>query len=123
MYRLIGNAALALVTLAAGPGGAVEIVGQIEASYELSLDETTLPASLAGTVIFRPCESCNRTSLQVNAATRYVIDGSALSFDEFKARAAAILATPATASRAAIYLHYDLDNNYVTRMRLSSGSR
>lgn len=90
-----------------------------EASYELTLENVTLPSSTVGTVIFRECPECATHSMPVNPATRYFVDGVELSFDKFRAAADTLRSSLGPDLAVGVYVHYALDTSAVNRIRLS----
>lgn len=88
----------------------------LEGSYELILDEVTLPDSTAGTIIFRECDTCERRSLRVTSGTRYFVNGVELPFTDFKLRAEALRNNDDDAK--GVYVYYDLETTNVTRLRV-----
>ena len=63
-------AVLAITTWPALSSAYMEVLTR---SYELSVDEVTLPAHEAGQVVVQPCEGCSSVVHPVNSATTYHI--------------------------------------------------
>lgn len=55
-----------------------------EDSHEASTALVSLPASNAGTLLFKNCSECNRNPLKLNATSRYFLRGREVSFEVFK---------------------------------------
>lgn len=79
---------------------------------EVILSELQLPASANGIVVFRGCGACDQKSVNVNAATQYVLNGRAVSLSEFR-RALATVGN--REDETAIVMHH-LESDLVTRI-------
>ena len=101
LLSLMGSAGAALVPL--------------EQSYELGLNEVTLPAHSASQVVIRRCAECEVETLPVNGSTTYFV-GSRRSANLAEFQAAAEKATPDT---TAVYVFYKPETGFVTRIVLS----
>lgn len=73
-----------------GAAASAEMVTLVRA-YEIAVSELTLPATESGTVSFKDCESCDRLTIPVTTATRYVLNKHDVPLDEFKAAVRSIL--------------------------------
>lgn len=113
------SASLLVLLLAGSNAFALRILGPVESSYELSLGDVILPRSTAGTVIFKPCDTCDTTSLTVNASTQYFIDDVEYAFADFSRLAQNIKNSNGGNSQTAVYIHYSVKNPHVTRLRLA----
>jgi hypothetical protein len=118
MARILSIALLACSLAAGGNAFATRILDQVEKSYELALADIILPGNSAGTVIFKPCETCDTTSLQVDGNTRYFVDGTEYSFDDFIRIASDMKKDTRESLRIAATVHYWIKNSRVSRLRL-----
>lgn len=58
----------------------------IELANEVRLSDFRPPQSENGTAAFKTCHDCDLQVINVNAATRYLVDGRAVSLTEFRRR-------------------------------------
>lgn len=82
----------------------------IEQAYEVALSELRLPRGETGTIAFKPCSTCEFYTKRVDANTRWLINGEAVSLKKF------LEATDGVADRekkAVTVLHH-LEKNRVT---------
>lgn len=115
MARILSTLLLGLC-LVAGNASALKTYGQLEKSYELTLAGIILPDNTAGTVIFKPCDTCDTTSLQVDSGTRYFIDGKEYAFADFLRAAQSMQQDAGKSSRTAATIHYWIKNQRVSRL-------
>jgi hypothetical protein len=115
MARILSSLLLGLC-LVGGNASALKIYNQLEKSYELTLAGIILPNSTAGTVIFKPCDTCDTTSLQVDSKTRYFIDGKEYAFADFLRAAQNMQQNVDKSSRTAATIHYWIENQRVSRL-------
>ena len=99
----------------ADAAAAVRIVSQPEGAYETLLSDVVLPGSTAGHVIFTPCGDCPRLSLGVTSATRFTVDGRAVTFGDFIAAAEAYRGS-GEGNMTAVYVYYDVGSGRVNRL-------
>lgn len=95
---------------------------QVEKSYELVIDQVTLPSSGVGTVIFKECDTCQPVALRVNGGTQYFLNGTAVPLANLQ-RAAAALRQQRRATDIGVYVHYDIASKDVTRIRVEELGR
>lgn len=117
MARIISTLLLGCC-LAASNASAVRIFGQLEKSYELSLANIILPSSTAGTVIFKPCDTCDTTSLSVDNQTQYFLDGKQYGFTDFLRIAQSMKQNVDKSLKTAATIHYWIKNQRVSRLML-----
>lgn len=113
---LTAIAAVAALGITANAFG-TRVLEQIEGAYEASLADVVMPASAAGYVIFPTCSTCGRISLGVTSETTYLIERAPVPLADFL-EAADAFAQSSRASRAAVYVFYDLETKRVTRLVL-----
>ena len=97
---------------------AYRVMEQTEDAYELVLGEISLPRSVTGSVIFKPCPDCTTTSLRVSTATTYFVNGLSLEFPDFVRAAAAIRDMDGGNRNTAVYLFFDTESRRVNRLAL-----
>jgi len=56
---------------------------QISRAYELEPGLVNVPVSPSSSMFFSNCKGCETTSGQLNAQTRFSVNGKAVDFDEF----------------------------------------
>lgn len=93
-----------LLTL--GYSAAAEMVTIVRA-YEIAVSELSLPVNEAGTVSFKDCESCDRLTIPVTAATRYVLNDRDVPLDEFKAAVRSVVRRDTTITTVMHHLESD----------------
>jgi hypothetical protein len=103
-----------VLALSMGAAIAARTLELVEGAYELVLADVIMPASTAGTTIFKVCASCDSIGLPVNASTRYLIDGGELALPDFLEGVEEI--RQATGGDASVGVYYDLQTNRVTRI-------
>ena len=91
------------------------ILEQLENSYELVLDDVTLPASTVGSIVFKECDTCERRSLQVNPATQYIVNDVEVAFVDL-AGIANDIRSRGHAEDTGVYVHYDIKTSRVNRI-------
>jgi hypothetical protein len=112
MKRIKMTCALCLLGLMGSAGAALV---PLEQSYELGLNEVTLPAHSASQVVIRRCAECDVETLPVNTSTTYFV-GSRRSANLAEFRATAEQARP---DSTAVYVFYKPETGFVTRIVLS----
>ena len=55
---------------------------RITKTYELEPDLVNVPISPSSSMLFKNCDGCGTTSGQLNAQTRFSVDGKTVDFDE-----------------------------------------
>jgi hypothetical protein len=107
---------LVLLTLAAGQATAQRDIEYIEGAHELVLSDVDIPTADGGMLSFKPCRTCQRTTLPLSAATKYsLVGGQTLTFAEFTAALTPIRHTP-VAAKTGITVYYDLGTRKITRV-------
>lgn len=114
------TAALAL-TLTLSSAEAARVLEQPERPYELALSDVNLPSSAGGGVSIQPCETCPYSTHVLTSATRFLVNGTSVSFEEFS-RIAAQLRTQRQADRTFVGLFVAVDSGRVTRITLQNSS-
>jgi hypothetical protein len=56
----------------------------ISRAYEVRLSDFTAPATLTGSVIFRPCFECESMSVRVAPETRYIVNRQSVELTVFR---------------------------------------
>lgn len=56
----------------------------VERAYEVPLSMYRAPATSAGSLAFKQCDSCDLQVLRVSGKTRYVLNNEALKLSEFR---------------------------------------
>ncbi len=56
----------------------------MQLAHEVTLADLRLPQSDAGTIGFRSCDECDYQTKRVTTATRWSLNGKALSLDDFR---------------------------------------
>lgn len=79
---------------------------------EVILSELQLPASVNGITSFKACGACGVQNVNVNAATRYELNGESVSLQDFR-RALAIVTD--RQRKTAIVMHH-LESDLVTQI-------
>ena len=111
-------ATLILLLGSVGSTWGYRVLEQAEEAYELALGEVSLPRGAAGTVIFKPCEECNTTSLRVSGETLYFVNGSPFEISDFLEIAKEIRARDGGNQNTAVYIFYDIESERVNRLML-----
>lgn len=102
--------------LAAGNLAVARTFEMHEGAYETSLAATIMPGSLAGTVIFKPCDDCDSVSLRVSASTRYFMRTSQLPLRDFLEAVEAVRDGSGDGGTAAVGVFYDVATERVTKI-------
>ena len=115
MYRRLLLIAVAGALIGAANARTLEI---LEGAYEAVLSEVTLPGSAAGTLIFRPCPSCDPRVHTVTGSTTYHIgpSGRPLPLAEFLAQVEELRQGPGGAQSIGIGIFYSLETDRITRI-------
>lgn len=87
----------------------------VEQAYELSAGDLTLPTNEFGSVILKPCPTCDSVTLRVDGNTSYVYNGARLPLREFRS-AVLNLREPSGAATTVIYR---LEDNKVRRIEVT----
>lgn len=111
---------LVLLLASMQPAWAVRVLRQIESSYELSLTSVRLPRSPTGSIVFTPCESCLQKSVPVGPATRYFVEGQAVTQAQLLQAAGQIRQSFNDAEHTLVMLHYDIETGVTTRLSLKT---
>lgn len=117
MTRVFVTLALALALSGTALARDLELV---EGAYELSLEGTIMPGSTAGSVIFRPCDTCDRVSLRVDSHTQYLLNDRRLALPDFNAGIEAIRARDGAVEQTTVTVYYGLENRQVTRISVQA---
>ena len=84
----------------------------IAEAYEVALSEIRLPQSASGTIAFKPCATCDFSTRRVDADTRWVINGKAVSLEKFRAAVRRV----ADRNNEAVTILHHLERNRVTEV-------
>ena len=87
-------------------------------AIETTLGDMILPATVNGTVTFKPCTGeCDLEHMRarLNADTKFVIDGKAVKFDHFRREFAALKRSNGSYA----LVSYDTETNTVTKIDIS----
>ena len=109
----------ALACAFTSPSWGYRVLGEMESTYELELGEVGLPKATMGTVHFRVCEDCTSTSLQVNASTRYFVNGIQYELREFLEVVEEIKDTAGGNENSQVGLFYDKSTGRVSRLTVT----
>jgi hypothetical protein len=90
----------------------------VESAYELSLGDVTMPGSTAGSVIFRPCESCDTVSLRVSSTTRYFLGDRGVALADFLAAVDELRKQSGASAQTPVTVFYGTENRQATRIRV-----
>jgi hypothetical protein len=109
-----------IVTLLAAFAGAVSaaprVLGDVEGSYELMLNNVQMPLNTSGFVRLRTCSTCDSRTHDVNAGTGYYLGKQRLPFADFSALMQDLRASASAADKVLIMVFYDLESSDVTRI-------
>jgi hypothetical protein len=94
---------------------ATRVLEQPERPFELSLEQVTLPSSTSGGVTIKPCEECGYSTHVLTSATRFVVNGRAVAFEEFSLIAEQLRATDRSTF---VGLFVDVQTGRATRITL-----
>lgn len=113
--------ALMVASLMAGTAWGARTIEFLEGSYEARLSNITFPSSTAGTLIFRPCSTCDGRAHQVDSSTVYSGPDGPLPLDRFLDKVAELRQTAGGNESTAVGVYYSLDTNRITRVILFPG--
>ena len=82
----------------------------IERAYEVALSEIRLPRSENGTIAFKECDTCNFETKLVDANTRWLVNGRAVSLQKFREAVDRV----ADRDNEAVSISHHLETNRVT---------
>ena len=83
-------------------------------AHEVALSDLRLPGNAHGTLGFRSCFDCESQTIRVNADTRYVLNGRAVTLGRFKA---ALARNKKNRDVAVTVLHH-LESNVITGVKV-----
>jgi len=63
--------------------GALADIVRVSRAYELEPKLVNVPMSPSSSMLFSNCDGCETTSGQLNAQTRFSVDGKTVDFDKF----------------------------------------
>lgn len=106
------------LALFAASAHAVRVLEILERSHELALADVSLPQSSGGMIGFKPCSSCAREYMPVNAQTTYTLSGQALSLAQLGQAVNRIRLNSNELGRTMVVLHYDVETEVATRVRI-----
>lgn len=78
---------IAVILLALSFSATADFVTVTEA-YEIDASNLTMPVNEVGTLKFKQCDDCEWQTVMVSGGTRYVLNGSNVSLNEFKSQIA-----------------------------------
>lgn len=115
MNRIIHFAQfLAVLTITAWPGVSSAYMEVLARSYELGVDEVTLPAHEASQVVVHTCADCESVVHPVNSATSYHVGAATVSLGE-------LLAAVNDGLGTLLLVAVDPNTGAVTRITLDTG--
>jgi hypothetical protein len=56
----------------------------IQQAYEVALSDVRLPRSASGTIAYKTCATCSYQTKQIDASTRWLVDGKAVPLKKFR---------------------------------------
>ena len=114
----IARTALLCLILAASAAAHAQFTFKTEIeAVELTPANIILPATASGMLSFRPCDSdCSEdyVRIQLTPATRFVIDGKRLEYDEFRRAFASAKRSP----QAYALINYDVETRAATNIEV-----
>ncbi|MEJ2257469.1 MAG: hypothetical protein P8X98_10760 [Woeseiaceae bacterium] len=84
----------------------------IQQAYEVALSDVRLPQSESGTIAYKTCATCSYETRQIDASTRWLIDGKAVPLKTFRE---AVRRVTEPGKEAVTVLHH-LETNRVTQV-------
>ena len=114
MIRTILTLVLAVGTLDAA--GALRVLEQPEAGFELGLGNVDFPTSTTGSVKFKTCDTCSTVARSVTNATRYYVNNQELALADFLLAAANIRTVEGQTSRSMVGVYVDVQSQNVNRV-------
>ena len=82
----------------------------VEQAYEVALSDIRLPRSENGTIAYKECGSCDIRTTRVDAETRWLINGKAVSLKQFREAVSRV----ADREKEAVSVLRHLERNRVT---------
>jgi hypothetical protein len=82
----------------------------IERAYEVALSDIRLPRSENGTIAYKQCGSCDISTTRVDAETRWLVNGKAVSLKKFREAVSNV----ADRENEAVSVLHHLERNRVT---------
>ena len=105
---ILASIATVFALLVAHTGNALLI--ENEDAYEVFSKDVILPSDNVGNLILKPCSTCSRVVLRVNAGSQAFIGKEQVTFLELKKKAASANKT--------MYVFFTIDEKVVTRVVL-----
>ncbi len=90
----------------------------IEGAYEVSLGETNMPGSIAGTATFRTCATCDTIGMRVNGNTVFQVGGAPMALPDFLIAVDDIRDSAGGNASTLVAIYYALDSNTITRINV-----
>ena len=84
-------------------------------AYELEPDLVTVPVTASSSMLFRNCDGCEATSGQLNAQTRFSVDGETVDFEEF----CDAIRLAKQSEHSGIFLLHHLESNAIVSVSVS----
>ena len=100
---------ITLITLGLALPASADFV-TIEQAYEVALSEIRLPRSENGTISYKECSTCQFMTKRVDADTRWMINGRAVSLQKFREAAERVT----DRNNEAVTILHHLEMNRVT---------
>ena len=97
---------------------ATRVLEQLEDAHEVPLGEVSLPRSVAGTVIFKPCAACETVALRVSPRTLYSVDEHLVVLKDLLKAAEELRQTDGGNSETLVYIFFEPQSMRVTRLDL-----
>jgi hypothetical protein len=95
---------------------AARILEQPERSYELSLNQVTLPSAANGGLTVKPCPSCTYSTHVLTATTEYFVNGRSLPFADFSRVTENLRADSDALRKAFVGVYIDVETGRVNRV-------
>jgi len=116
--KVFQKTAAGILVMLLGITSAYAALDYISEGLELKVSEISMPPTQSSSMSVKPCDECDRLTLQVKESTTYIIKNAggnqAVSLSAFKS---AMLKIGAAESQVLVF--YIPDTNVVTEMRLS----
>ncbi len=101
---------MAVILLALSFSASADFTTVTEA-YEVDVSNLTMPVNEVGTLKFKQCDDCEWQTVMVNGGTRYGLNGSDVSLNEFKGQIAG-------ANNETITVMHHLESNRITAVKV-----
>ena len=110
-------ATLALLT-ALGAAHAAKVIDQPERSFELSLQNLTLPSGPGGGLTVKACDTCTYSTHVLSAGTSYFVNRQLVTFEDFSRIAEELRGNRRTLETTFVGVFIDVETERVNRVTL-----